>query len=405
MSVVQARSRRVWAAGLLSGCALLFLFAQQQWGEHSLAWALLALAAGVAATALLARRFGSGAQFGVSVLCSLALAEFVVPLVLNGPADVATVQYGPGYWSRGDLGTAPNEGQFRAVKTTLQGSVIYDVQYSVGPDRTRVTPGPPAGAAQAQDRVNFLGCSVTYGEGLQDAQTLPALFAQESALQSVPVQARNFAFHGYGPHQALAILQSSRDTAGKVNVFVTAPWHAMRSACKPNWTLGSPRFERDPAGSGVRRAGQCGDAGGLMPLPVARKLAQSAVYRTVRDVLWGRVADADMELYLALIREMAQVSHQRGQRFVVGFIKADDNFFQQTSFSNQRVLEAIQRDVDQVVDLTLADRAEAMERRHYLHELDRHPSAEANRERAVLLAQRLRPYLVTRASTALSPSP
>ncbi len=346
---------------------------------------LLAVAAAVVALGLCFRRFSSFSLFLTSLLCCLALAEAVVPFLLSDAAEKTITRYATHYWGLGDLGTQPTEGRFPAAKLGPQGVPIYEVVYTIGSDRFRVT---PASAAAANRRVNFLGCSVTFGEGLQDDQTLPYYFAKAVA----DVQVKNFAFHGYGPQQALAILQSERDTRGQVNVFLTAPWHALRSACKALWTVGSPRYALGQAGD-VQRNGVCGDAGGWLPVRVTRWLGQSALYRTAREWLYGRATDADIELYLAVVKQMAQISRARGQRLVVAFLKADESFFQGTSYSNQRVAAALAAQVDELIDVTLVDRAEVIPRQQYLHELDRHPSAEANRERAKLLTERLGPYL------------
>ena len=262
---------------------------------------------------------------------------------------------------------------------------MYEVVYSIGSDHLRIT---PASLASATGRVNFLGCSVAFGEGLRDDQTLPHYFAQ----LMVDVEAKNFAFSGYGPQQALAILQCERDTRGQVNFFLTAPWHALRSACKPMWTLGSPRYA-SINGRQAQKSGVCGDGGGWLPLLAARILWRSALFRSVRELLYSHVSDADIELYLAMVKEMAQTSRARGQSFALGFLKADESFFKGTSYTNQRIAAELAARVDELIDVTLAERAEAIPRQYYLHDLDRHPSAEANRERAKLLADRLGPYL------------
>lgn len=382
---------------VLAAAAVLALLAQIFLNPGSLALGLASGACAAAAAAMALRRLATIGLLLVSVLGSLALAEALVPtLVPAAFSDGTRTHYAPTYWSRGDFGNQANEGRYRTVKEAEDGSLIYDVVYSIRPDHFRVTPGNGSGP----QRVNFLGCSITFGEGLNDDQTLPYYFAQR--LPGVDVQ--NFAFSGYGPQQALAILQRGRDTHGQVNFFFTAPWHALRSACKPLWTLGSPRYELGPGGA-VQIAGRCGQVGSPVGEYLSRALVKSTLYRAVREVLFSRVNDADIELHLALIREMVAVSHARGQKLVIGFIKADEGFFANTSYSNARVLSEIARLADDAMDLTLADRSEAVDRRYYLHPLDRHPSAEANRERARLVAGRIAPFLSDRQADGAPKTP
>jgi hypothetical protein len=104
---------------------------------------------------------------------------------------------------------------------------IYSVTYGVGPDGLRVTPEP---ADSAQASILFFGCSMTFGSGLEDEDTLP---------YRVGVRARglyathNFALHGYGPHQMLSALEHGfvRDRVvlpPRYAIYSGAPFHVRR---------------------------------------------------------------------------------------------------------------------------------------------------------------------------------
>ena len=58
----------------------------------------------------------------------------------------------------------------------LTGKTVFDVTYTILPDRTRATPPAPVGA----DTYIFLGDSFMFGEGLADDDTLPSQFAREA---------------------------------------------------------------------------------------------------------------------------------------------------------------------------------------------------------------------------------
>jgi len=100
------------------------------------------------------------------------------------------------------LGWAPKPGISARAWKRVAGEPVYDVQYSIDALGRRVTPGA---AADARGRfLLFFGCSVTFGEGVQDTETLPH-FVAERAPQ---VRTYNYGFHGYGPQQLLARLET-----------------------------------------------------------------------------------------------------------------------------------------------------------------------------------------------------
>jgi hypothetical protein len=120
------------------------------------------------------------------------------------------IYFSPKYFKETDIGYVANPDLHSARKLSKQGDIIYDVHYSIDNDGFRLT---KLTNNEQPHRINFFGCSMTFGEGMNDEETLP-YFVQKN-LQEVKV--KNFGWHGYGAHQALAILQSSRDTRGDIN--------------------------------------------------------------------------------------------------------------------------------------------------------------------------------------------
>ena len=112
--------------------------------------------------------------------------------------------YPTGYFTHDAFGMAkPAPGQWHVVTTDVAtGRPVYDVQYTVDSFGRRVTPVSNAGA---RDRFAlFFGCSYTYGEGLQDDQTL----AHDVAEIATRYRPYNYAFHGGGPFEALARMEN-----------------------------------------------------------------------------------------------------------------------------------------------------------------------------------------------------
>jgi hypothetical protein len=104
---------------------------------------------------------------------------------------------------RGDpnLGDKPVPSTRKSHTHTLDGRTVYDVEYSIDAEGRRVT--PQTNVAARTDFLVFFGCSYTFGEGLQDDETLPA----QAAADAPGSHAYNYGFPGYGPHQMLAQLQ------------------------------------------------------------------------------------------------------------------------------------------------------------------------------------------------------
>ncbi|HEY5993588.1 MAG TPA: hypothetical protein VIU46_03210 [Gallionellaceae bacterium] len=382
MNWIDTRHKNILLAALGAGILLL---CAAFWLRH--VGALLA-ACGIflAIAAALVRRIRPYAIFGASLLVSLAIAEVAVPVFQKGAKPQAMMDpasdYGKGAYGKiSDLGWQGKEGAYTSRKISSTGETIYDVVYTIGQDGFRVTPASAAG----KQRINFFGCSFTFGEGLNDNETLPYFVNQR--IKNISV--KNFGFHGFGAHQALAILQSDRDTTGAINFFLTAPWHAPRSSCKPEYTAGSPRYRL--SGGEAIRDGQCGQHTGNALLN--RILAGSRLYALASNIQRDSVRDADFELYLALVKKMAEISRARNQKFVVGFIKADPEFFRESHYSNEIIYLKLKGMADEVVDLTLAQDSKDLERKYYIHPLDKHPSGLANSERAVLLSGAFGKYL------------
>ena len=95
----------------------------------------------------------------------------------------------------------PRTGRFRESNfRTESRQPIFDVHYTFDENGYRVTPTPENFRIQ---HAIFLGCSFLFGEGVENQETLPAVFQSLSH----KYRSYNFAFPGYAPNDLLARAQ------------------------------------------------------------------------------------------------------------------------------------------------------------------------------------------------------
>ena len=154
------------------------------------------------------------------------------------------------------LGYAPpTSTQVRVTRTVAKnpGDIIYDVTYSLDDHARRTVPEVQTG----NDCVLFFGGSFTWGEGVEDHQTIPRQFSVASGLA---VNAVNFGYAGYGPNHMLraiedGILSSACDSQIRAVFYTAIPVHYLRSAGLVDWGPKSPRYVFNENAEAIRFAG------------------------------------------------------------------------------------------------------------------------------------------------------
>jgi len=343
------------------------------------------LVAGAATIVFLMVVFGKKFSAGivlVSVLLAVAAADFIVGMALSNQQTTFSdpeSDYARGYFSsNADLGYQPEPGEHTSRKIAAEnGETIYDVVYTVGSDGFRYTPS----SQEKPITINMFGGSFIFGEGLNDNETLPYYLSE-----TLDLAVKSYGVHGYGMHQALAILQRSSPPDGEINIFLTAPWHALRSACKPGYATGTPKYVLDR--KVLVRDGVCLNPAGLSGI-AAKILSQSNIFNYLIGLKsnTGVITSDDLDLYFAIMNEAYNVSKSRGQKVIIAFIKANSEDLKDSGLNNHEISRQLSKASDFLVDVTLAEYREELDPRYYIHELDQHPSAEANRARAKMLAE------------------
>lgn len=239
-----------------------------------------------------------------SALLVLTVVEFVLresrPAEMRGGPGLAAARHLP------DVGFAAMPSRTTRSRLVRDGRTVYDVRYTVDENGLRVT--PPAGPDPVATVVCF-GCSFMFGHGVEDAESLPYRVAARAGGRA---RVYNFAFHGYGPHQMLALLESGRlarivEPGGKVvGVYLAIADHVPRAAGVGWWATKGPRYVL--AGDTVRREGDQRDRFPLLGwFPTLEKseifkriVIPEGAGRPEDDVLFAAIVDAARRRFEAL---------------------------------------------------------------------------------------------------------
>ena len=183
--------------------------------------------------------------------------------------------------------------------------LLFDVTYTTDSDGLRVA--PPYRKDDLAGTVLFLGCSFTFGEGLDDNATLPY---QVGAQSGGRYRTFNFGVGAHGPQQMLAAIEQGMvgqvvDTIPRYAYYIALPGHVWRAAGRVAWGRHAPRYVLD-ADDSIHRAGnfetrpQLGERLGLNP-HVVGQLNKSAIWNMI-SMGDSRITDDDIRLYFAIVR-------------------------------------------------------------------------------------------------------
>lgn len=205
-----------------------------------------------------------------------------------------------------DLGYAPAApGPVHTTKY-IGDQPIYEVTYTLDDDLLRVA--PPASGPDAAC-VLFFGGSFTYGEGVGDHETLPWRVGERTG-----ARVYNFGFHGYGPHQMLAAIESGRvertvACRPTVAIYQAIIDHVNRAVGIAHWDRHGPRYMLDASGRAVRNGNFDDDRSALERLLWA--VGQKSLI--VKRVSQRRraVTAADVALFHAIVDEARRALQQR----------------------------------------------------------------------------------------------
>jgi hypothetical protein len=267
--------------------------------------------------------------------------------------------------------------RLHAEKTDPKSGVpIYSADYTIDSNLLRETHSAGTGPT-----IVFFGDSFTFGVGLNDADTLPQVFAD---LLGRKQRVLNLGVPAYGPQQFLAELQTGRfdrviGAQPRLFIFMTAPWHAQRTACKAIWERSSaPRYELE--NNQIVFKGECNKG---QILRVWDWLETMASYRFFIKPYLQKATHEDVELYIRILLAAVNLAKEKyGVVTLIPYLAAPD-YLKGTGFSDDEIVQRLRDGGAAVVDVSLAKEEAAGAKLHF--EGDPHPTALANRLRASIL--------------------
>jgi hypothetical protein len=252
--------------------------------------------------------------FGVT--CAMFLAEAAaVAYNARRPANGGlTSEYSPLSLTRPDqeLGYALTPGVRVSATRKWADSTLFRVTYTITDAGVRRTRGNPLG-----DTWLFIGCSLTFGEGVEDDETLPARFSEQLGWKANVV---NLSTSGYGPHQMLRLLETGR--LGGVRppvkhvIYQAIPNHVARAAGRAMWDLDGPSYRI--SGDSIQFAGPFHGSAGIRALQILRR---SDLGRLLDQRYRHKPpSDAEIDLYARIVEKAAALTEKKlGAQFSILF--------------------------------------------------------------------------------------
>jgi hypothetical protein len=309
-----------------------------------------------------------------SVLLGLAAAEAYSVLTLARPVEVQAQGYSV---SRPILGWGPQHpGVFHNIKFAAKTRrVIFDAHYTIDANLNRKVVSAPSGPAVA-----FFGDSFTFGTGLDDAQTLPQIFAD---LHDRKIGVLNFGFPGYGPQQFLRALETNMFDSllrGRVRLFVfqATSYLAPRASCKAGFMMRAPHYEL-VEGRPIYR-GACYQQWSVLN----QLFANTSLYHAFIEPAFGGPTRSDIDLLIGILGEAAKLAHDKyGAPTLIVYIRNSDTYLRRSGLTEEDVIRRMRAAGLDVLDATLDPRD--FPRTPLNIPGDGHPTGAANAARAKMI--------------------
>lgn len=224
------------------------------------------------------------------------------------------------------LGYGPSKKNIHVTSKKMlkhSGKIVYNVAYNIR-NGVRYTPNTNK---HSNKYAIFLGGSCMFGEGLDDNETTPYYYNKYAGNK---YDVLNYGFHGYGTHQALAVVENFilKDknilNAEKVNVFyLFIPQHIERAAGYTSWDQSGPRYE--VVNGKLKHMGSFSQNRNILMrnqlgLDIERVWKASKLYRSFCE----DISKKDVQRVNLIVKKMNDLLENKGMHFTVIIAKTPE---------------------------------------------------------------------------------
>ena len=183
---------------------------------------------------------------GATMLFLLLAIEFVYRLTRDTSKRIYKVEPKKGFYMWDSiLGfKIQSPGEYHVTSYNLgKKDTLFKTIYTIVGDTQQLGidyPRRMAYKAGAPEKVIFLGCSFTFGEGIRDTSTLPYQYGRMANVSTV-----NMGYNSYGLHNVYEVYRNkfaSQDNTGKVFVYSLLSDHLLRANGAYHWNPYGPYF-------------------------------------------------------------------------------------------------------------------------------------------------------------------
>jgi len=270
--------------------------------------------------------------FVFSILITLTVIEAGYRFFFKKKGLTETGNYGGSLNTPVDLTgfTVKNIKDLHAVRTDLNGNVLYDVVYTVAPDTgfNKLPINHRMGYRinePSRDSVEiiFFGCSFTFATGVSDTATMAYRLGKELQYNTL-----NYGSPGWGIHQAYQVFthkyRSIPDHKKRIFVYTFIPDHLLRAKCIYTWCLNDPYFEvkndsLEFKGTAYKNAGPARSQVIVRLLSLNRALSfvSDIGNNIIQQNGATNVKDEDYRRGELMLNKMVETANQRGDKFII----------------------------------------------------------------------------------------
>ena len=284
------------------------------------------------------------------------------------------------YYQKDDLlGYAPKKNIKITSEKYLNNQCLYKVEYTINDIGLRVSSPIETTKDKEENKycILFFGGSFTFGEGINDDESLPYQVSIHTPKNSYKTY--NFGFHGYGPHQMLSAIEHGRvkkivKCSKKVIIIYQAiKDHFYRAQGLRSWDKHGPEYQLDKDNQLVYKGSF--DVNYFLPIVLINQLEKSYLYNQFFYNKQEYITEKTTHLFQSIITHSK--NYAKNQFSNISFhVIYWDNEGKDTTITN--MFEQLKKEGVQVHFITHIISDIKLNESKYFIQSDGHPNSTAN---------------------------